>query len=86
MRQGIQNGTARCAAAGGEDLNRNDLFALFPDLPWHPRRAVTGQRDNVQRQLKETQIRVEENVARQRSAADRVRAAIRRRRSEVRPA
>jgi hypothetical protein len=63
---------------------RDDLFVLFPDLPWHPRRTASGQMERVQRQVHATQARVDDNIVRQRAATERVRAEIRRRRSDVR--
>jgi hypothetical protein len=65
-------------------MKRNDLFALFPDLPWYPRRTAAGQMEQVRRQVNATQARVDENIVRQRAAAARVRAALSRRKSVVR--
>jgi len=59
---------------------RDDLFSIFPDLPWRTHRASTGRADRVQQQVREAQIRVGQNFARQRQATERVRAVIARRR------
>jgi hypothetical protein len=54
----------------------NDLFVLFPDLPWHRQRGVEPQADHVKQQVRETQLRASQNIQRQRAATERVRAAI----------
>jgi hypothetical protein len=54
--------------------SRNDLFAIFPDLPWH-RHGITGRRiEQVQRWARQTLVR--EKIRRQQEATERVRAAI----------
>jgi hypothetical protein len=55
---------------------RDDLFVVFPDLPWYRRRSAAEQVDKVRRQVKQTQLRARENIKRQRAATERVRAAI----------
>jgi hypothetical protein len=59
---------------------RDDLFSIFPDLPWHPHTPRTSQKDRVQRHVAEAQLRVGQNIRRQREATERVRAVIARRR------
>ena len=59
---------------------RDDLFSIFPDLPWRTHTASTGQSERVQRVVREAQIRVGQNIRGQREAAERVRAVIARRR------
>jgi hypothetical protein len=51
---------------------RDDLFAIFPDLPWHPHKTDAEH----MRQVKQAQVHAGENVRRQRAATERVRAAI----------
>ena len=58
---------------------RDDLFSIFPDLPWRTHRASTGQA-LVQQHVREAQIRVCQNFRRQREATEHVRAVIARRR------
>ena len=59
---------------------RDDLFAIFPDLPWHAHKPSTGgQMERAQRHVKDAQIRVGQNIQRQRETTARVRAAIARR-------
>jgi hypothetical protein len=59
---------------------RNDLFSIFPDLPWHAHRPSTGQMERAQRHVRAAQIRVGQNIQRQREVTARVRAVIARRR------
>jgi len=59
---------------------RDDLFSIFPDLPWRMHRASTGRAARVQQQVREAQLRVGQNFRRQREATARVRAVIARRR------
>jgi hypothetical protein len=59
---------------------RDDLFAIFPDLPWHPHTARTSQQERVARHVAEARARVAQNIRRQQQATDRVRAVIARRR------
>ena len=54
----------------------NDLFELFPDLPWHRHRNAAEQVDKVRRQVRLTQARAGENIRRQREATERMRALI----------
>ena len=77
----IKPRAAPSPAAGAEGsytftATMNDLFVLFPDLPWHRHRGVNRQADDVKRQVRESQLRASENVQRQRAATERVRAAI----------
>jgi hypothetical protein len=57
-------------------LAPDDLFVVFPDLPWYRRRSAVEQVEHVHRQVKQTQLRARENIERQRAATERVRAAI----------
>ena len=59
---------------------RDDLFAIFPDLPWHAHIVRTSQHERVTCQVAEAQARVAQNIQRQRQATERVRAVIARRR------
>jgi hypothetical protein len=59
---------------------RDDLFSIFPDLPWHAHKTSTGQMERAQRLVREAQIRVGQNFRRQREATAIVRAVIARRR------
>jgi len=59
---------------------RDDLFAIFPDLPWHPHTASSSQQERVARHVAEAHARVEENIRHQQQATERVRAVIARRR------
>ena len=59
---------------------RDDLFLIFPDLPWHAHKPSIGQMDRAQRCVREAQIRLGQNIRRQREATVRVRAVIARRR------
>ncbi|HKB10823.1 MAG TPA: hypothetical protein VKD69_09215 [Vicinamibacterales bacterium] len=54
----------------------NDLFELFPDLPWVRQRSAEEQVAQVRRQVAETRARAGRNIERQRLAAARVRAAL----------
>jgi hypothetical protein len=62
----------------------NDLFAIFPDLPSMPLRSTREQIARVHRQVRlqteQTRQRAAESLLRQRAAAERVRAALSRRR------
>jgi hypothetical protein len=58
----------------------DDLFELFPDLPSVRKRTKAEQIERVHRQVQETRERAGQNILRQRAAAERVRAAIVRRR------
>ena len=54
--------------------SRSDLFAIFPDLPWH-RPGITARRiEQVQRWARQTPVR--EKILRQQAATEGVRAAI----------
>jgi hypothetical protein len=59
---------------------RDDLFSIFPDLPWRTHRPLTGPPKRVQQPVREAQIRVGQNFRRQQEATARVRAVIARRR------
>ncbi len=50
----------------------NDLFELFPDLPW-TRPAVSDERRRMRRLMDEMRTRADVNVLRQNAARDRVR-------------
>jgi len=54
--------------------SRNDLFAIFPDLPWHRPGITVGRIEQVQRWARQTLRR--EKIRRQQAATERVRAAI----------
>jgi len=54
----------------------NDLFEIFPDLPWHRRRNAAEQVERVRRQVRVTQARAGENIRRQRAATEQMRAMI----------
>jgi hypothetical protein len=54
----------------------DDLFEIFPDLPGLRTRTATEQLERVHRHADETRARAEQNILRQRAAAERVRAAI----------
>jgi hypothetical protein len=58
----------------------NDLFAIFPDLPWIRHRTAQEQIEEVHRLVQKTRQRAGENILRQKAATERVRAAIVRRR------
>jgi hypothetical protein len=54
----------------------NDLFALFPDLPW-TRVRTTGERlAALKKRVAETRARADANIRRQRELTERVRAGI----------
>jgi hypothetical protein len=53
---------------------RDDLFAIFPDLPWQRHRPTIQQIDQVEREVRHTHAR-NENIRRQQPAIERVRAA-----------
>jgi hypothetical protein len=60
----------------------NDLFELFPDLPWHGHaRRRAGLADALRRQVDAWRARAQLNIDRQRAAAAAVRAALGTRRS-----
>ncbi len=50
----------------------NDLFELFPDLPW-TRPGATDERARILRQVDETRARAAVNIQRQKAASERVR-------------
>jgi hypothetical protein len=54
----------------------NDLFEIFPDLPRMRHRTPEEQVAQVRRQVNAMRDRAQRNIARQREAAARVRAAI----------
>jgi hypothetical protein len=51
----------------------DDLFELFPDLPWTRRTTTDAQFARVHRQVDETRARAGENLRRQKAASERVR-------------
>ena len=51
----------------------NDLFEIFPDLPWHRRRNPAELVERVRSQVRLTQARAGENIRRQRAATQRMR-------------
>ena len=55
---------------------RDDLFQIFPDLPGLRKRTAAEQVERVHRQVQDTRERATENILRQQTAAERVRAAI----------
>ncbi|HJZ78376.1 MAG TPA: hypothetical protein VKE51_41900 [Vicinamibacterales bacterium] len=54
----------------------DDLFEMFPDLPYMRHRTAEEQVAQVRRQVDATRERARRSIARQREAAARVRAAI----------
>jgi len=54
----------------------NDLFAIFPDLPWSRRRTAEEQMAKVREQVERTRERARANIRRQRAATERVRATL----------
>jgi hypothetical protein len=54
----------------------NDLFAIFPDLPWTRRRTAFEKREQVLRQVEAVRERARQNMLRQRTATERVHAAL----------
>ena len=58
---------------------RDDLFSIFPELPWRAHTPSSGPIERAQR-VREMQMRVAQNIRRQREATERVRAVIARRR------
>ena len=55
---------------------RDDLFRIFPDLPGLEKRSPAAQVARMQRQVQDTRDRAGENILRQKTASERVRAAI----------
>ena len=55
---------------------RDDLFAIFPDLPGLRKRSPAEQVERVHRQVQDTRERAGQNILRQQAASERVRAAI----------
>jgi hypothetical protein len=55
---------------------RDDLFAMFPDLPGLRKRTPAEQMERVQRQVQATRERASANILRQQAASERVRAAV----------
>ena len=51
----------------------NDLFAIFPDLPYTRRRGAIDQVQKIPQQVEEFRRRARANIERQRAAAARVR-------------
>lgn len=54
-------------------VHTNDLFALFPDLPWTRLRTIDEQLAAVKKSVAETRRRATANIQRQREEAERVR-------------
>jgi hypothetical protein len=54
----------------------NDLFKIFPDLPWARRTTTEGRTERLRRQVQDVRNRAAANIVRQRAATDRVRAAL----------
>jgi hypothetical protein len=46
---------------------RDDLFAIFPDLPWHRPRTAAERDAQAQRHLRQTQMRARGNILRRRA-------------------
>jgi hypothetical protein len=55
---------------------RDDLFAMFPDLPGLRKRTAAEQMERVHRQVQNTRERASANILRQQAASERVRAAV----------
>jgi hypothetical protein len=51
----------------------NDLFELFPDLPWRRLRDAEEQLAAIRRHVADMRARAQRNIERQRSEAERVR-------------
>ena len=51
----------------------NDLFALFPDLPWTRLRTIGERLAGMRQRVAETRARADANIRRQRAHAERVR-------------
>jgi hypothetical protein len=60
----------------GARRHTNDLFALFPDLPWTRMRTTEAQVAAVRRRVELTRARAAAAIDRQRAATERVRRAI----------
>jgi hypothetical protein len=54
----------------------NDLFEIFPDLPWADRRTAAEKKETIRRQVDAVRERALVNISRQRAATERVRAAL----------
>jgi hypothetical protein len=54
----------------------DDLFELFPDLPWTRRHEIEAELARIRRQVEETRDRARINIQRQREAAELVRATL----------
>jgi len=50
----------------------DDLFELFPDLPW-TRPGASDDRARILRQVEQTRARADANIQRQKAATERVR-------------
>ena len=50
----------------------NDLFKIFPDLPWTRRRTAVEKREQVLRQVEAVRERARVSGLRQRAATERV--------------
>ncbi len=53
----------------------NDLFEIFPDLPWARHRTAAEKKKTIERQVEAVRERARANILRQRGATERVRAA-----------
>ena len=53
---------------------RDDLFSIFPDLPWDAHTPSTGQIERAKRQVRDAQSRVGQNSRRQQEAVGRLNA------------
>ena len=54
----------------------DDLFQIFPDLPW-PRTSTRGETvQRIRQQIEDVRIRAAANIARQKAATERVRARV----------
>jgi hypothetical protein len=54
----------------------NDLFALFPDLPWTRMRQTQALLDAMRTRVAAARARAIDNIRRQREATERVQSAI----------
>jgi hypothetical protein len=78
----IESG-CRWFQAGGDTLvdvprrpHSNDLFAIFPDLPWQRPRTVQDPTERVQQQAEAFRARARASIERQRASAERMRARV----------
>jgi hypothetical protein len=85
----IIEAVCRWFQAGGATLvdvprrpHSNDLFAIFPDLPWQRPRMVQDPTERVQQQAEAFRARARANIERQRASAERMRARVANRRRQ----